>query len=204
MCIRDSSRLSNLGSGLAQDFDGTNDEGDTPDVDDLSFGNKVTDEPFSLVGLINVDAYGAGNTHIVDKNDSASAEEWDLFLTSDGYPRITCLDESANTTISRSDATAFGTGAWGLLAATYDGSGAAAGLNIWKNAVRVDDTDNSSGTYYALENTSAKVHIGAERSTKTGFFNGKIALVMVVATQLTADQHWAIKEACNSHFGLSL
>jgi hypothetical protein len=199
------SRLTRLGSGYSQDFDGTDDEGDTPDVDDLSFGDGATDEPFSIIVLVSVDAYGGSDSILICKADGTSAEEWTIHLTgTNGYPRVILNDESENTTIGRLDATAFGTGTWGLLVATYDGSGAVGGLRIYKNGARVDDTDASGGTYEALENTSAKVHIGAERTTKRYFLNGQMALAAIVAKQLQLDEVWAINDLVNSFFDLSL
>src|SRR3990167_8361400 len=45
-------RKSPLGSGVAVTFDGTDQEGDTPDTANLSFGDGAADLPFSVLALI--------------------------------------------------------------------------------------------------------------------------------------------------------
>ena len=191
-----------LGSGVAVPLNGTDEEGDTPDAVRHSFGDGAVDEPFSLVALIKPDVNNAAMS-IVAKAGSASAEEWELELTSSGHPQLSLIDESASASIGRRDATAFGTG-WGLLVTTYDGSRTSTGIRIYLNGTRVDDTDNAGGTYTAMENTAALVHIGARYTTKARFFDGSIALVAVAGTQLSPGDVWAINELVNGYFGLSL
>lgn len=191
-----------LGSGVAVPFNGSDEEGGTPDNDRLSFGDGANDEPFSIVALIKPDA-NAANMVVIAKASSSSIEEWKLQLTSSGHPQVSLIDESASANIGRRDATAFGT-TWGLLTTTYDGSRSASGVRIYKDAARVDDTDNVGGTYVAMENTAALVHIGAWYTTKAEFFDGSLALVAVTAKQLSAAEVWAIKELVNGYYGLSL
>lgn len=197
-------RVNDLGLGHSITFDGTNDEGDiSPDSDIYSFGDGVADSPFSIVALIKPDDYGVTSV-VIAKENSASAEEWRLDITStNGYPRLFITDESASAYIGREDQTAFGT-SWGLIAATYDGSKAASGISLVKNGAIVDDADVTSGSYDGMENTAALVHIGARYTTKERFFDGDIALVALCAKALTIDENWAIKSLINSFYDLSL
>ncbi|MCH8848225.1 MAG: hypothetical protein J4N29_05065 [Chloroflexi bacterium] len=191
-----------LGAGVAVAFNGTDEEGDVPDAGRYSFGDGAADQPFSIVALIKPDANDALMT-IVGKLDSAAAEEWELSLSASGHPQLVLTDESAAATLAGRDAAAAGTG-WVLLAATYDGSRAASGLRLYKDAANRTLTDDSSGAYTAMENTAASVHLGARYATKERFFDGSIALVAVTAKALGTDDVWAVKEVVNSYFGLSL
>ena len=192
-----------LGSGVAVAFNGTDEEGDVPDADRLSFGDGAADQGFSVGALIRPDG-SLVSADILAKESSATAEEWRLGLSGAGHPTFILTDESASATLARRDATALSADAWVLLVCTYDGSGAAAGINVYKDAALVDDTDDSSGTYEAMENTAALVHIGARYATKQRFFDGSMALAFVTARVLGTDDLWTLKELANSYFGLSL
>jgi hypothetical protein len=89
---------------------------------------------------------------LLSKLNSATVDEWELHLTSSGYPEFNLIDASASGVIGRRDATALGTSDV-LVVATYDGSGSVGGINLYKDAVLVDDTDASTGTYTAMEDT---------------------------------------------------
>ena len=68
-----------LGSGYAVTFNGTDEEGDTPDSDDLSFGDGSVDQPFSIVALVNPS--DATDSTILSKlNVNTGGGEWRFFL----------------------------------------------------------------------------------------------------------------------------
>ena len=194
-----------LGSGYSVAFNGTDEEGDAPDADDLSFGDGAVDQPFSVFALVN--PTDATSSVILSKFDtSASQEEWLFELDASDQPRFALYDDSATARIGRLDATALSQGTWALLAGTYDGSGASTGIRIYLDAARVDDTDDNSGTYTAMENGSEVVAVGYRQAAgaKENYFDGKTAMVGLVAKELTQDEVWALKEAVNGYFGLAL
>ena len=96
------------GSGYQVEFDGTDDEADTPDNDRFSFGDGAVDLPFSVVALINPDVNNAAMS-ILAKENSGTAQEWRLDLTASGHPQLQLTDESASAVLNRRDATAIGT-----------------------------------------------------------------------------------------------
>lgn len=196
------SRFSNQGSGALLDFDGTGNEGDTPDDNLHSFGNSSQDEPFSVGGLVVPDANNALMT-IIGKMNSASAEEWELFLDASGHMNFQVTDESASATLEARYAAAVGTSAV-LLGASYDGAGAVSGMSLYTNGISRTVTNDSSGTYVAMENTAALTHIGARYTTKERFFNGRIGFVYVTAKALNRHEHWAINQLVNGYYGLTL
>ena len=193
-----------LGSGYAITFNGADEEGDSPDADDLSFGDGAVDQPFSVLTLVNPTAAASTQTILAKYRGVATEDrEWRFYYNGSEQPTIEIYDESADAALARRDATALTSGAWVLLAGTYDGSGASTGLRLYKDATRVDDTDVNSGTYTAMENGTHVVSIG-DRADNADFFNGKMALAFICAKSLTIDDIWAVKEACNGYFGLSL
>ena len=192
-----------LGSGLYLQFDGTDEEVDTPDVAYMSFGDGVVDQGFSVGLLLNADVNNAAMSLVV-KASSATAEEWALELDSSGQPSLVLTDESAGASIGRRDATAIGTAAWHLLVATYDGSGASTGINVYVDAVLLDDTDVNSGTYVAMEDTAGVVSIGKRYTTQERFLNGGAAFAFVTTKVLDIDDIWALKSKVNAFYDLSL
>ena len=77
-----------------------------------------------------------------------------------------------------------GQGVWNHVAVTYDATEANTGINLYLNGVLVDDTDNSGGSYTAMENLGAVVKIGAAKSSGI-YANGKIADVRIYAEELS-------------------
>lgn len=195
------------GSGTAVTFNGTDEEADTPDQANLSFGDSVVDEPFSVVALVN--PANATTRTILSKHDvttGATKREWRLFLGSSGKLELEVWDESAAATLARYYNTPISTGTWALLGASYDGSRAVTGISLYKDGLGVASLVNSSGSYVALENTASLVRLGFHQGAAAGaaFFNGKMAMVALTAKHVTADEMWATKTLANSYFGLSL
>ena len=89
---------------------------------------------------------------------------------------------------------------------TYDGSRASTGIRIYLDGVRVDDTDDNSGTYTAMENGSEVVAVGYRQAlgAKENYFDGKMALVGLIGKVLAEYEVWALKVAVSGYFGLSL
>ena len=198
-------RPEELGSGYAITFNGTDEEGDTPDADDLSFGDGAVDQPLSVFALVNPS--DATSSAMLSKFDtSVSQEEWLLELDASDRPRFALYDDSASARIGRLDATALAESAWALLVATYDGSAASTGIRIYLDGARVDDTDDNSGAYVAMENGSEVLALGYRQAAgvKENFFDGKLGLAGIVGKALSQEEVWSVKEAVNGYFGLSL
>jgi hypothetical protein len=195
-------RISTLGSMISVDFDGTDDEADTPDVNLLSFGDAAIDSPFSLVVLCKPDVNNAAMT-LIAKENSATAEEWNMRLNASGHLVVTLTDESASATIIGTYATAVGTSRV-QLGMTYTGSMASSGITNYVNGAKVTTAASGSGTYVAMENTAALVHLFSRYTTKEEFFNGGGEMAAIVLGALSAEQHWRLKQLNNSVFDLSL
>ena len=208
------SRFTGLGSGFSQNFDASDDEGDSPDSDVHSFGDSAADEPMTVFALVEADdATPAADATIISKwNEDTDGQlrEWRFYLTiTNGYPRLEQYDESANTYIGREDQTALTANTWTFLAATSDGSGANTGINIYRDAVALDDADASSGTYVAMENTAAVLSIGHNLSAAAtpvaeNFWDGDMALIGIARKALSVEELWLMKSLINSYFDMAL
>ncbi|MDA1035271.1 MAG: hypothetical protein O3B65_00135 [Chloroflexi bacterium] len=197
-----------LGAGVQVAFNGTDEEGDTPDVSALSFGDGVNDEPFSVIALANPDVVNTAMAWAAKWTNAGSGREWTFEMNGSGSPSLLLRDASAAGVLGRRDATALTASAWQLVSATYNGTKASTGVRIYLNGARVDDTDVNSGSYIAMENGTALVTIGNNNGGASGaaqsFVNGELALVAVTAREISPDEIWEIKELCNGYFGLDL
>ena len=134
----------------------------------FSFGNGSTDSPFSVelwCDLTGIDSAGA---FLSKYNATTAAKEWCLFIyggANIGRIDWACTDESTEGFRGRITVNGFtnpiSLGNKYHVVGTYDGSGLVGGFAIYVNGVRVDSANQSSGTYVAMENTSAPCLIGA-------------------------------------------
>lgn len=189
-----------LGEGYQWDFDGTDEEGDSPDIVALSFGDGATDDPFSIVALVNQDTAEAAV--IVAKEASASDEEWVLETDSSGNPQLILTDESASATIGKQDATALS--GQSLLVATYDGLSLNSGIGMYLNGISTGDTLIATNAYTAMEAGASKLQVAHHYATPALFWDGKIAFFLVTGKELTADEIWELKTLVNWYYNLSL
>ena len=144
-------------------FNGTTSVSRVADHDSLSFGNGSTDQAFSIMLWVKVVAGTATQTLVVKSTETTGLEarEYTMALGANESIYVATYDESANAAIGRYWTTPLPTGIWGLLVWTYNGSSTNAGHKISYNAVRVDDGDNATGPYTAMENLTAPLTIGA-------------------------------------------
>jgi len=174
------SSFSNLQS---LDFDGIDDYVEVADADNLSFGNGTTDSPFSISAWVNMT--DASKFRIINKYASSNQE---YLLATDSTDKIvfTLYDDSKGGTISRKYNTALTSfqGQWIHLAFTYSGNSLNSGLKIYLNGTQVDNLDNGTGSYTAMENTTAPFEIGKLTTT---YANGLIDEVAIFNTELSAS-----------------
>ncbi len=203
-------RFTLLGRGYAQEFDGTDDEGDIPEPADnsLSYGDGAVDQPFSMGVLIYPDAVNEEETWL-SKYDSGGTREWRFQQRpADFYPALELFDEASDDYIGAEDQTVLTISTWVLVVATYDGSGSAHGISIFKNALQVDDARIEEATpsdYVAMSNQATPVNIGCNLDGAAAmFFDGKMGLAFVTGKQLSADNNWQLKKLVNEFTDLTL
>ncbi len=173
-------------------LDGVDDFVDCGDNDNLSFGNGTTDTPFSISAWVNM--ADATRFRVVNKGADFSNNYEYIFATGNTDILVFNLyDSSTGARIARKYDTALTSfqGQWIHLVATYNGSSTSSGMKIYLNGSRVDDAQNDSGSYTAMENGTNPFEIGA--STSGGVYsNGAIDEVAIFSTELSASDVTAI------------
>lgn len=151
--------IGKYGTGLL--FDGTTDLVRADDSDSLSFGNGTTDRSFTISGWINP---SVGTSRYVFNK----FEEYEMRFGSDGRLICTQVDASTGGYIGRNWSGPVATNTWYHVSCTYDGSSTSAGTRIYVNGVRVDNANEASGSYTAMENTTNSFRLG------DGVYTGKM------------------------------
>ncbi|MDE2765934.1 MAG: hypothetical protein OXI25_05840 [Chloroflexota bacterium] len=194
-----------LGGGAAVAFNGTNERGTAPASAAYSFAGGGADEPFSVAALVRPDAARAGCV-AAKHTSSANGAEWEVSLDASAYPRFAVYDGTRANAIGRERRTAWTPGAWGLLVATYDGSGSAPGVRLYLDGARVDDANASAGDYGAMRATTAPLRIASREASgaEAGFFEGALAMLAVWGSHCSADEAWRLTALTGAHFGLEL
>jgi hypothetical protein len=125
----------------------------TPDSNDFSFGNGTTDVAFSFIVMITPTTLT--NNTLFGKYNAAKGSGEYLFAINSSKLSLMLFDQSTKGSIQRSyDAALTDRESTHVYAATYDGSGRATGIRLYRDGARVDDTTKSTGTYGAMENTA--------------------------------------------------
>lgn len=168
-------------------LNGTDAYGQIDDVDDLSFGTGTLDTPFSLSAWIQ--PVDATNFVIVSKGLYNTNAEYKFYIDENDKVSLQLFDESVdNAYIGRmyqAESLDGYQSNWIQLTATYNGNGASDGIKLYLNGLPVDDADRESGSYVAMENLSADLHIGRYNST---YANGRIDDLMIFNRALSASE----------------
>ena len=148
------------------DFDGTDDYVEVPDADNLSFGNSVTDSPFSLSAWVKISNFDS--SHIIfekrDRVNNNNNFEYVLAITSAGGINNNIYDNNVLNRRGRKTSDGLiSLNTWYHIAMTYNGVGgtnASDGIKTYLNGVRVDNANNQKNTYTAMHNTNQPFKIG--------------------------------------------
>ena len=177
-------------SPYALDFDGINDYLNCGDSNTFSFGNGSTDSPFSISAWVNMT--DATQFRIANKFDSTSNGEYIFTVGGSDQLLFQLYDNSENAYIGKKSNTVLTSyqGQWIHLVGTYDGTSSLSGIKLYLNSSKVDDTNNNSGTYVAMENTTEPFLIGRQKSHSgsVSYSNGKISNAAIFNTELSSTQ----------------
>ncbi len=123
--------------------------------------------------------------------DGVAKQEWyfilDVGANSDKISFVVQDASAGPATIGRKYNTVLTSleGSWAHFAATYDGGTSSNGIKVYVNAVRVDDTDLTLGTFVEVEPFAQPVWIGRDRNE---YANGKFDNVMMFGIELTPEE----------------
>ena len=192
------------GEGVAIKFDGTDEELDAADSADLS----NTLDAMTWLAITNfTDATSSTIIGRMDLTTASEVREW-LFMA-DSADKLTMeiWDESVPARIGQTSVDTLTEDEWAMYAATYDGGTASSGVNLYKNGVLINSDADETGTLVSGENLATVTSIGdyeGTGGTNVDFFDGSMAMVMVVAAELSAAQLFEAKTLCNSYLNLGM
>lgn len=178
--------------GQALSFDGVDDYVEVADSDDFSFtaGNS-----FSVEAWIYMETSPDNYDQIVGKwdNNHPSTKEWLFRFDTNDIFAFWLYDGDASR--GRKTTDTIPTGQWTHIIGTNDGStgnDANVGTKIYINGVQKDTTDiSTAGTYDGMNNTTAKLFLGANEDTVGGIsnlFNGLMDEVRIYDRALSAEE----------------
>jgi len=180
---------------------------DTPDAADLSFGNGTTDSPFSVMTVCKPIVSFIGQVAAkLDLTTASPQREWGFLLASSSGLFISLYDNSTGGTLARRDSNSLApyNNVWTTFTGTYDGSATAAGLKVYINDTETTNSTVSSGSYTAMENTTAKV--GCYNLSTAGVPENQIyastACTLVFNVELSAADVIAIRSLLLNYFEL--
>lgn len=193
-----------LGSGVVYTYDGIGNYLNMGDHAEFTFGNGGADSPFSVLAVVKL-ATPLTKAIISKRNDGANTYEWTLDLRDGGDTgkiQFLLLKSDASAFIGRTYTTALTADNWYVIWGTYSGSGAASGVKIYINGLRVDDADRTSGVYVAMSDTAVPVTAAAFADPKN-YMAGQSLAYAITGTELTAAQVWSSTQYIKSLYGIN-
>ncbi len=178
---KDASLLSADGRGIS--FQETDEYMYINDTDDFSFGDGISDSPFSVGSYCNVN-YDSVKKTFLSKYYTGN-KEWRFYVGDNNKTYFYLTDNSSGITQGRySDVGSyFGNS---LYTATYDGneSDPRAGIKIFRGGSELDTSENTLQAYVSMENTSAKVESRYQEDDASRFIGVKY-VDFIIAEELT-------------------
>jgi len=174
-------------------FNASGDFWDFNDSDDLSFGDGATDTPFSIIACMKLNVlntengicskvdFTGGNVKAEYLFELSPANQLNLFIYSGSQSGVRIARYTSG---GYSDNDNFHT-----YIVTYSGNKSSSGIKIYRDGIRVDDSDLNAGSYVAMSNTTQKVGgYYLSSGTKGGLSNSKYALSAIIAEELSQSQ----------------
>ena len=161
---------------------------DVNDANDLSFGDGVTDSPFTFAMWVKL--YGTVDVNpflLKGQKNSWTNYEYRFGTISSGKLILYLVDQVNGGTIGRFVNTSL-TGyenQWIHITGTYDGSATVAGIKIYLNGVRVDDSNAIPGTYVAMSNSVYTLQVG---KIHAAYFDGSAKHITIFNEALTETE----------------
>jgi hypothetical protein len=174
--------------GNCADFTaGTSSQISVADNESLSFGDGITDSPFSI--SFSVKFATVGNAVFLAKIGSTAAtlREYQVFYNAGSF-FWRLIDQSSGGFIEDKLIFTASAAIWYHFTLTYNGSGSNTGLKTYKDGVLQSTTKTLSGTYTAMEKWTAPVLLGKTAPNTTFSLNGYMDAVRLWDKELSASE----------------
>ena len=182
-------------SNYSLDFDGVDDYVNCGDSNDFSFGNGVTDSPFSISFWTKIQPTTATTTVFIGKDSGGSSREYAIGMFSGARKiRFFIKNQGGNNQQSVDSTNGLLDNTWYNVICTYDGSGgnnAADGMNIYINGSQEILSTVIKNAYTAMNNTTAPLTIGKYVASASQLL-GNLDEVSVYNTELSAADALAV------------
>ena len=181
----------------AFDLNGTDEKVTVSNHADFDFGDGSSDSAFSVCAWVNMDD-AWGGFPIFCRTKVGTPDEYAFWVSTSGWLRFILFDGDQNNYIGRRSSTVLTAyvDQWIHVAATYDGTGATSGIDLYLNGEVVDNYDLTGGAYTAMHGGDANVEIGfapqTEGSTTARWADGTIDDVRIYGTELSQTEIQAI------------
>lgn len=185
----------NQGRVYMLDPNGTSQYISCADHADFTFGDGSTDGVMSFAAVIEV--LGTGSMTILSKY-STSNTEYKLELVA-GALMLKLFDYSATAYIEKTSDAVLSVGKH-LIAATYDGTSAHAGITLYVDGASVAATGSLSGTYTAMEDLAAPFYACADGDGN--YFTGDIGFVLIDAVEMHSLDVLMLWHTVREHYGI--
>ncbi len=200
-------RLTAVGFGNYETWDGSTHYATVPDTTNMSFGNGTTDSPFTIISLANV-TDTANTRELMTKFVAVTGCEYIFRVTTTDQLLLELSSDAAGTHLPfRTSDSAITQGSTHLFAATYSGLGgalAANGITLYQDSAVIASTATNDAAYVAMNDFTAAPNIGSRGTGAANPMQGTIGMTLVCATALSLAQMGLVKTAVNNFFGLSL
>lgn len=159
---------------------------------------------FSVSGWINMDTGATANFIVASKGVLNTKGEWLFYSNAASKIALLIIDETGNPPVAdcyigRYYNTALSANTWYHVACTYSGGTTSAGIKVYLDGTRVDDTNgqNNQANFVQVRNDTADVHIG-----RYGAFysNGTIDDVMIFNVEKSAAEIKSIYEVTRRRY----
>lgn len=176
-------------------YDGVNECAQYADRPEYTFASGGNDLPFSVsawVYLATLPTSGNRAMLVAKRPSGATTWEWDFWaelLFNTLGPALILRKSDASAIIGRYVSSPLSATTWYHLVATYSGSKASTGIKIYINAVRSDNTDNNSGSYTGMSDTSGPITVGDSFIGGMGHpLNGRVDNLLIFGKELSASE----------------
>ena len=177
-------------------LDGVNDHIIVSDQDDFSPTDGVNDTPFSISAWIYVEDITTDNGPFVTKSDNSVSQLRNEYIFKQANGKVqfflydSDLNAQGNAIRAQAPVASISSATWHHVVMTYDGSEDASGIKIYTDGALTATTNDESGTYVRVRNTTTPLTFGAttELDNNNRIFEDRLADICLFNKELSAAE----------------
>lgn len=178
---------------------GTSSEIEVADDNSLTFGNGTTDSAFSISFWVKFNVVGSA---IIISKEESTPREYDIYYISPNLVFRLFNNGVVSSFITTSYTWSPSNDVWYYITATYNGNGSHTGLTLYIDSVS-GGSGAETGTYTAMNGTTAPLTIGKYSDSTTFSLNGYLDEISIFDIELSEIQVLEIKAKNDANLGLT-